>query len=112
MKRSIPELVTDFHSRTAGTRIRGQTVESVEVIIDTNGENGSLRHFLHVFFVEPAGFAKLPEAQRLMRRVFWDTDFAYMAVGQDELIHILDGSMQVPESRWLLSDEQRFGDDE
>lgn len=107
----ISALVTAFHNRVVGTHVRGQKVESVELCIDTNGENGCLRYFLHVFFVEPAGFAQLPEAQRLMRRVFWDTDFAYMVALQDELIHILDGSMQIPESRWMLSDEQRYAED-
>lgn len=104
---NIPELVIAFRDRTVGTRIRGQQVESVELCIDTNGANGSLRYLLHVFFVEPAGIAELPEHERLLRRVFWDTDFAVANLAQDELVSVLDGSAPLLDARWTLSDELR-----
>jgi hypothetical protein len=104
----ISALVTAFHNRVVGTLIRGQKVESVELCIDTNGENGSRRYFLYVHFFEPGGIAAIPDAeQRLMRRVFWDTDFASAVLDQEELEGALDGSIALPESRWVLSDEHR-----
>lgn len=48
MNDTISERVRTLHNRLVGTKIRHQTVESVEIGIDSNGPDWTLRYFIFV----------------------------------------------------------------
>ena len=105
----LDQLLAEYHTRIIGTKIRGQTVESVEICVDTiDGPDWTkLRYFLFVHFREP----KLPENMnknlKLLRRVFWDTTFATVKLDAGEVRSVLMGEQEVPKHQWMLSDEMR-----
>jgi len=103
----IDQLLAGYHARVVGTKIRGQTVESVELCIDTNNGQNNLRYFLHVFFAEPELPTNMNPNLKLLRRVFWDTDYAVVTLNTEEIRPALSGEMEVPEHQWTLSDELR-----
>ena len=105
---TISDKVRAFHARVAGTRIRGQTVENVDVSIDSNGDGGSLRYFVTVNFREPELPTNMRKELKLLKRIFWEMDFAQVLLTEDEFESFLNGEMEIPEHQWILSDELRY----
>lgn len=103
----LDEALKAYYSRTVGTLIRGQKVESVELCIDTNGEQGALRYFLHVHFVEPELPVNMRPELKMWRRITWDTDYAMTQLQPDEVRRVLEGDLEIPDHQWTLSDEFR-----
>jgi hypothetical protein len=104
---TISERVRALHKRFAGTKIRHQTVESVEIAIDSNGPDGTLRYFIFVWFKEPELPQNMRDELKLLRRVFWNTDSAQVLLSESEFELVLDGAMEIPVESWILSDELR-----
>lgn len=107
MASTIGERVKRLHDRLAGTKIRQQVVESVEVVIDTNGAGWTARYFVFAHFREPELPQNMMEELKMLRRVFWDHDYAQVSLDESEFELFLDGAMEVPEHQWRLSDELR-----
>lgn len=102
---TISDRVQSLHQRLAGTKIRQQTVESLDIIIDSNGPNSTLRYFILVYFREPELPENMNKDLKLLRRIFWDTSYAQALMSETEFELVLDGAMSIPEEAWRLSDE-------
>lgn len=110
MKHDFADKVKELHRRLAGTKIRQQIVESVEVTLDTNGSDPDfpLRYFIIAHFKEPELPVNMRDELKLLRRVFWQTDFAQALLSRNQFAAILDGC-DIPEDVWTLSDELMTG---
>ena len=95
--------IEKYHRAVVGQVIRGQVVEHVEVVIDTNGKGAGIRCFVHVYFRENPTTEESPE-KNLLQRVFNDVP-KYATSGmlsRRELLAILRSRRQ---PAWKLEDE-------
>lgn len=94
-----------FRDRVVGTQIRRQTVDAVELLIDTHDKTAPFRYFLQVVFSENPPNPDDPPEANMLNRVFSDVprDAGAMTTDRTELVAWMLGTM---EPDWLLDDER------
>ena len=111
MNIQLHDALRQFREGIVGTRVRGLPVESVELIIDTNGEDTGFRFFLYVHFTEPDFPENMNGNLKMLHRVFNDVNFAVLAcLDVEEVRSRMVGMKPCHDHEWILEDELMDGD--